>query len=425
MLLIFLIIFYIFLKYVELNGVGLGAVHVIAAIILLITLWKSKNKSRFLHLQFGRQSAGLYLLLFLLFICSQYFLYQGGLSNPQMSKNLVLIYITAMLVFVSTYYALQLKPIEYQKIYDYFIVMSVVSSAFLLIQTYLSIGVYPQDWFISLGLADSGDKLDQGFYLTQIRGVGIGRSITDFASHNFLAVFAALAGFFKYEGKKKALYAFAASLIIIAVMRNNSQGAILGFASAFFIFGLRKLKLPLQVGGIALALWLLLPRIYVFLIDASSFGQNYYGSSAVARLYIWSKAVSMFVSSPIYGVGIGNQVSTMVNIDPYYYVNYSYGAITLHSWAFDILAFGGIIGSVLFCMFLIKTYQASIADIKDRTLFSQDMVLPYTLVSYIVFGLFTNVHYMAYDFYVISAMIVWKNIQSSRSMPFNEIAVNL
>lgn len=135
----------------------------------------------------------------------------------------------------------------------------------------------------------------------------------------------------------------------------SRQGIFILFATIFFIafFLEKKIRNWIIVGLITLAV--IATPIFIKLMEAREQGLDLYDIGT--RVGLLLGGILMFIGSPIYGVGAGGFQTVM--IDKYlHFLPWGINSATLsHTYIVTILAEQGIIGIVIFCIFLFLVFK--------------------------------------------------------------------
>lgn len=154
----------------------------------------------------------------------------------------------------------------------------------------------------------------------------------------------------------KASYLLACVVMIAGVVATNSRGGFLGLVAVFvycFIFSPRKilgltLGIVLGVGGL-----LFIPETYWEEMGTiSRDAANEDVGTGAHRRHLWATATNMFLSHPLFGVGIDNfqwNAGDYMPDDLREKEGRSYTGTSAHSVYFTILAETGIAGVVVVC----------------------------------------------------------------------------
>jgi hypothetical protein len=329
------------------------------------------------------------------------YLVVNGILNGTLISSTTYIYLTGLMLLITIIYIMIEYRINVEIVFKTYLFLSLLSSFVLLAQTIGGANAYLFDLAAKTGLADPNESIVHGRDLLQKRGSGLSLTITDFASHNFIALYYAFYQFRENDGLNKIYYLISLVVISIAVWVNDSSAAILGVGIAILSIVAIKKHVKLRFILATFILGLILPHAIKFILDATIWGQEYYGSPIVSRFYIWSKALSVFMQSPVIGAGLGNNLQSMHELGPLFFVNFYSADIAIHSWIFDILSALGLIGLLIYIIFITNIMKQIIEIKKSNT--KHGSILFLVLISNLVFGLFSNIHYMTYEYYLLAA----------------------
>jgi hypothetical protein len=396
-ILILLIIFSSHLKYVELGASNLSLYHIILVGILIVYGIRrsiGEKYPRYVYIDKMQNRTIIALIAYLII---------NGSINGSLFSAYTYIYLSGFALLLTVTYVLTISEIDIKAVYNTYLTVSVISSVFLLLQTLGGVDIFLFDIIAKLGLADPNESIVHGRELLQRRGNGISLTITDFASHNFLAIFYAYSRIQRVKKVQRIIYSAALFILLWAVWVNSTSAAFLAIGLALVVLYSINNAIKTRMIIVLVTFILILPQLYTFLITASTWGQEYYGSPVVSRLYVWSKALKIFSYSPVIGVGLGKNIQMMPQFDPLFYVNFGSVNISVHSWFFDILSALGIVGIALYLRFLTNIFKQILLinswDPKDG------QILLLSFISYLVLGLFSNVHYMTYEYFLMAGFV--------------------
>lgn len=219
----------------------------------------------------------------------------------------------------------------------------------------------------------------------------------------------AVAFFFKSNNKEKIAYGLISVLCLAALAITKSRGSLIAFVvgvmyvlligSGSFLKFLRNI-LILAIASV--------PLVYI----TGTFGRimqifKIYDQSALTRLSLWSKAISLFKQSPIIGIGFGRYNDVLWNFDhvslsgnpgiiaSYTSSNYVFNDTNAHSSYFHFLAETGIIGLFLVVAFWLLCFILIFqAYRKTRDDFSKKVYLAVTGGIVTLFALALTENYM-------------------------------
>ena len=398
--LVLLILFGKYLKYVEFSGLGLGFYHLVILASFFLKIFNNQSLRINFSNKFFLKSPVNLLFLFLLLLFGQF------IFNDNFNIKYLFIYLSGCLLMYAVYYLLQLDNTNIYKLYNIFFIFSVFSSFLLILQTKFNLGIFFHQLFSSIGLAEGGLKHSNDLLFS--RGIGMSITVTDFASHNFLAFFFGILNLKKVNGLTKVIWFFGILFLSYAIYINNSSAAHLAILLSLLYYYSKKFNMVITL-IILFFILSFIPNLINYINQVSLGGKEFYSESIISRIYMWAKSLQLFSQYPIFGAGFGGHLDKISAVDPFFFVNYEYGSLTIHSWFFDILSASGIIGILIFSSFLFQVFKLSrILVLYDNQLFK---VLELTFISYIIFGLFSNLHYMTYNIFFITGVIIFYSKQ--------------
>jgi putative inorganic carbon (HCO3(-)) transporter len=158
--------------------------------------------------------------------------------------------------------------------------------------------------------------------------------------------------FFEVKKLKKLLYIAASAFSLHPLLYSYSRGAYLAFISAISLFGLlKKRSLLILVIAVAITWQTLLPESVVdriMMTTESETGQL--EGSAAHRLDLWTHALDLFKSNPVFGVGFGGFGFTVPK-----------GELTdTHNFYLKTLAEQGLIGFVVLLIVFLKSFKTGL-----------------------------------------------------------------
>jgi|GEM_PF-3854987 len=195
------------------------------------------------------------------------------------------------------------------------------------------------------------------------------------------------------------------SLVILWL--TGSRGALLGFLGGTFTYAWTvgwlkppsKTKLIFFIGLTWAAF-----KLFTFLSGRSDSDIHV---SSVGRLNYWATAVRMFLHHPLWGVGFGNYTKLF---ESYTFEFFEFGERTAHSSLFLVLAEGGFVGFILFCMIIFGSISLAFKNRKSHPeIFS-------SMIGYFITMLFLSHSYLFF-IYLLIALIV--SIESSTTSQWN------
>ncbi len=334
-------------------------------------------------------------------------LLQDTFTDHPPEFHAVLIYLMGFIIFYTTLLLLQFSKLEFPRVFKCLTLVSLLSTALLILQTGVSTSFDSVPFFSKIGLIS--DQVGDITEIVEVRGRGLARSIIDYAIHNFIPFFWCFYSLRYGRSLRRIRYLFLFSILVIGALISDTDGFTVGILAALGVYAIEKLSAWRRVsfakiagGTCALAALIFFGIPYI--ATAAIYAESAVSSSIVARLYLWSSGLSMFVDRPWSGVGLGKFSDFLMEYQPYLFVNYQHPAVSAHSWLFDFLATGGLPALVFFAAFMFMTYREARYSCRVANTIT-DRVLFLSFVGYLAMGLFGNIHLFTLDYYFISAFI--------------------
>jgi O-antigen ligase len=287
-------------------------------------------------------------------------------ASTVIARSFTLIQLT--ILYIITYNLLSNNPKNYKYIYISILIAGVCISAYSILILVRTQGI---SYFTRISIAQQIDVNHLASFLL----------ITFWIS------------FFYFKDKSK-IYIFPLILISIAIVITQSRAALIAFLLTFVMYSLLN-KMPIK----SIIVFLILSIIIVWIVPEQFFyrftsfisDKELILSAGGGRGYIWSFGWELFKSSPLYGTGLGN--FTWIFRPP-------------HSLFVQIISELGIIGLILFSIFLYKLF------LSPRLVNGLEL---YITISIFLMSLTVDIFYTHYFLLMLSLYSVKKKTKLSET----------
>lgn len=210
--------------------------------------------------------------------------------------------------------------------------------------------------------------------------------------------------------KSRLFYLFLLTSYALAAIFTGSRGAFVGIAFIGFLLWLKSKR---KIAGLVIIVIL---SIAIFLVAKPEYWKemgtikDYNQGTALERMDMWKRGFSMFLSSPLTGVGIDNFIIVQGSI---------YGLWKVaHSIYITVIAEMGLLGIISFFFILyfffkdIKETKVILKSKGDTSSFLYQIseALPLSLIAFLVCGAFLSVLYYEHLYIIIALSVALKEV---------------